>query len=44
MAKFGGEMLKNRENIAMRSFQILYIFVLRAKKVTIFELKLPRKW
>ena len=41
IAKFGGEMT---ENIAMRSLQILYIFVLRAEKVTIFELKSPRKW
>ena len=28
---------------ALRSLQILYIFVLRVEKVTIFELKLPRK-
>ena len=32
------------ENIALQSLQILNIFVLRAEKVTIFELKLPRKW
>ena len=44
MAKFDGEMLQNTENIALRILQILYIFVLRAEKVTIFELKLSRKW
>ena len=43
MAKFGGEMLQNTESVALQSFQILYIFVLRVEKVTIFELKLPRK-
>ena len=31
-------MLKNTENIALRSLQILYIFVLQAEKVTIFEI------
>ena len=36
-------MLQNTESVALQSFQILYIFVLRAEKVTIFELKLPRK-
>ena len=36
-------MLKNTENTAVGSLQILYIFELRAEKVTIFELKLPRK-
>ena len=35
-------MLKNTENIALQSLQILYTFVLGAEKVTIFELKLPR--
>ena len=37
-------MLQNTENIASLSFQILYIFVLRAEKVTNFGLGLPRKW
>ena len=32
-AKFNDEMLYNTENIALRSFQILYIFVLSARKV-----------
>ena len=34
IAKFGCEMLQNVENIALRirSWQILYIFVLRAEK------------
>ena len=40
---FGGEMLWNTENIALRSLQILYKFVLRAEKVTIFELKFRGK-
>ena len=30
-------MLLNTENISLRSSQVLYIFVLRAEKVTIFE-------
>ena len=37
-------LVENTENIALQSLQILYVFVLRAEKVTIFELKLPRKW
>ena len=32
IAKFGCEMLLTVENIALRSCQILYIFVLRAEK------------
>ena len=32
-------MLKNTENIALRSSQIFYIFVLRVEIVTIFEPK-----
>ena len=32
IAKFGCEMLSNVENTALRSWQILYIFVLRAEK------------
>ena len=32
IAKFGCEMLENVENIALRSWQILYIVVLRAEK------------
>ena len=32
-------MFKNRENIVLRNFQILYYFIF--KKVTTFELKLP---
>ena len=32
--KFGGEMLSNTENkMALRSLQVLYIFVLRGKKL-----------
>ena len=31
--------VKMRKNIALRSLQILYIFVLRAKKITILRLK-----
>ena len=37
-------MLKSTENIALRSLQILYVFVLRAGKVTIFAAILARKW
>ena len=29
-------MLKNTENIALRSLQVLYVFVLREEEVTIF--------
>lgn len=32
-------MLENMENIGARRFQIVYIFVLRALKVTIFAAK-----
>jgi hypothetical protein len=31
IAKFGGEMLQNEENIALQSLQILYTFVLCAE-------------
>jgi hypothetical protein len=31
---------ENTENITLRSFHILYMFVLRAKIVTIFEQKM----
>ena len=45
-------MLKNKENIVVQNFQILYIFVLRGEKmllyklynVTIFEAILAQKW
>ena len=32
IAKFGGEMLQNKENIALRSLQILYLFVITHEK------------
>ena len=44
IAKFGWQMLKNTENIASRILRILYIFILRTEKVTIFVLILPQKW
>ena len=44
IAKFGGEMLENMENMASQSLQICIYFVLREKKVTIFQLKLSQKW
>jgi hypothetical protein len=34
-------MLQNKENIALRSLHILYMFVLRAEIITIFE---PKNW
>ena len=36
IAKFGGEMLSNTENIVKWSFHILCIFVLRGGQVAIF--------
>ena len=33
-------MLRNTENTAVRSFKILFIFVLRAEKFTIFDAKI----
>ena len=39
-AKFGNQMLYNTENIAVRSLQDLYMFVLRAEKVAISRQKL----
>ena len=44
IAKFGGEMLLNTENIVLRSLQILYIFVLPVEKVSIFAAILAEKW
>ena len=43
-AKFGGDMLCNTENIVVQSLQILYIFVLRAEKVTNFAAISAQKW
>jgi hypothetical protein len=40
IAKFGWELLKNEETIALWSSQILYVFALRAGKITIFEPKI----
>jgi hypothetical protein len=40
IATFGYEMLQNTENIALRSLHILYMLVLRAEIVTIFEPKM----
>ena len=37
-------MLLNTENIALQSLRILYIFVLRGEKVTIFAAILAQKW
>ena len=39
-AKFGREMLKNVENVVLRSLQILYIFVLRENVLTTFPWKI----
>ena len=41
--KFRREILQNMENIALRSSQIFYIFVLRVESVTYFELKVRLK-
>ena len=43
ISEFGGEKLSNTENIALRSLQILCIFVSRAEKVTIFSAILAQK-
>ena len=40
IAKFGCEMLYNAENVALRSSQILYTFVLRAEIATTFGPKM----
>ena len=37
-------MLLNTENIALQSLPILYIFVLRGEKVTIFAAISAQKW
>ena len=39
IAKFAGQMLQNKENIASRSLRILYIFILRTEKVTTFSVR-----
>jgi hypothetical protein len=39
IAKFVSELLQNEEHIALWSSQILYMFALRAGKITIFEPK-----
>ncbi len=39
ITKFGREMLENKENIAVRSWQILYVFVLGAEVLTTFGSK-----
>ena len=44
IAEFGGEMLYNTENMGLLNLQILYLFVLRAEKVTIFVAILAKKW
>ena len=43
-AKFDGKILKNTENIVLRSLQILCIFVLREENVAIFAAISARKW
>ena len=42
-AKFGREMLKNAENIALQNLPILYTFILEAEIRTTFGVRVRRR-